>query len=41
MLPSESVATIMLTLGAMEKAGTELVLPFTYHLRRRKSDIPN
>jgi hypothetical protein len=31
----------MLTLGAMEKAGTELVLPGTCHFLLRKSDIPN
>ena len=41
MLPSESVAAIILTRGAIENAGTEFVLPFTCHFRRRKSDIPS
>ena len=41
MLPSESVAAIILTRGAIENAGTEFVLPLTCHLRLRKSDMPS
>ena len=39
--PSESTAASIVTRGAIERAGTELVVPGACHFIRRKSLMPN